>query len=102
MFARVSRYEVPREMLAKDIAGVEATKKRVAAIPGSVGMYYLVDPDSGKTMAITLWESEQAMRESEAAASRVREETSAAVSSTLIAVERYDVVAKPWTPGATS
>ena len=42
MFARVSRFEVPKEMLAKDISGVEATKKRIAVIPGSVGMYYLV------------------------------------------------------------
>jgi heme-degrading monooxygenase HmoA len=91
----VSRYEVPKEMLAKDIAGVEATKKRVAAIPGSTGMYYLVDPDSGKTMSITLWESEQAMRDSEAAASVVRADTSAAVSSKLVAIERYDVVAMP-------
>jgi len=95
VFARVSRYEVPKEMLAKDIAGVEATKKRIEAIPGSTGMYYLVDPDSGKTMAITLWESEQAMRDSEAAASQVRADTSAAVSSKLVAIERYDVVAKP-------
>jgi len=54
VFARVSRYEVPKEMLAKDIAGVEITKKRVEAIAGSTGMYYLIDPDSGKTMAIIL------------------------------------------------
>jgi heme-degrading monooxygenase HmoA len=102
VFARVSRFEVPKETLAKDIAGVEATKKRIAAIPGSTGMYYLVDPDSGKTMTITLWESERAMRDSEAAASEIRGETSAAVSAKLVAVEHYDVVAKPWAPGSSS
>ena len=35
------------------------------------------------------------MRDSEAAASQVRADTSAAVSSMLVAIERYDVVAKP-------
>jgi hypothetical protein len=65
-----------------------------------LGMYYLVDPESVKTMAITLWASEQAMHDSEDAASQVRAETSKAVSSKLVAIERYEVVAKPWAPGS--
>ena len=95
MFARVSRFEVPKGMLSKDIEGVKETRERIAAIPGTLGMYYLVDRASGETMAITLWESEQAMRDSETAASQVRSDTTAAVSAKLVAIERYEVVSAP-------
>ncbi len=95
MFARVSRYEVPLGMLAEDVAGVDETAKKVAAMPGALGLYYLVDHDTGMTMSMTLWESEQAMHDSEAAADELRAETSGAVSGRITSVERYEVVAHP-------
>lgn len=95
MFARVSRYEVPLDKLDADIAGAEATTKRVEAMPGSLGLYYLVDRETGKTMSITLWDDEDAMRASEQAANALRGETSSAVDSHVVAIERYEVVTKP-------
>ncbi len=95
MFARVSRYEVPLDKLAEDIDGVDETAQKVAGIPGSLGLYYLVDKDTGMTMSMTLWKDEQAMRDSEAAADELRAETSSAVSGRITSVERYEVVTHP-------
>jgi len=95
MHARVSRYEVPIDKLEEDVAGLDDTVAKVAAMPGSLGLYYLVDREAGKTMSVTLWESEQAMRDSETAADHLRDETSSAVSAKVLAVERYEVVTHP-------
>lgn len=95
MYARVSRYEVPIEKLDNDIRGADETVRKVAAIPGSQGLFYLVDRETGRTMSITLWASEQAMLESEALASWIREETSTASAAKVVSVERYEVVAQP-------
>ncbi len=95
MYARVSRYQVPADRLDEDISGAAETEKRVAQIPGSLGLYYLVDRETGQTMSITLWESEQAMRESESSATQIRGETSSAVRAKVTAIERYEVVAQP-------
>lgn len=95
MYARVSRYEVPTDRLEEDIRGAEATERRVAAMPGALGLYYLVDRQSGRTMSITLWDSEQAMHDSEMEASQLRNKTSGAVAATITGIERYEVVAQP-------
>ena len=69
MYARVSRYEVPVGMLEADVQGAEETERKVSAMPGSLGLYYFVDRETGQTMSITLWEDEASMRDSEAPAS---------------------------------
>lgn len=95
MYARVSRYEVPIQRLDDDIRGADDTQRKVAEIPGSLGLYYLVDRDSGRTMSITLWESEQLMRESEASADNLRNKTTSASSARITSIERYEVVTQP-------
>ncbi len=54
-------------------------------------MIALVDRHSGKTLGITFWESEEAMRASEEVANRLREESAEAGSGTIAGVERYEV-----------
>jgi hypothetical protein len=54
-------------------------------------MIALGDRRSGKTLGITFWESEEAMRASEEAADRMREETAEAGGDTIAGVERYEV-----------
>jgi hypothetical protein len=54
-------------------------------------MIALVDRHSGKTLGITFWESEEAMRASEEVANRLREESAEAGSDTIAGVERYEV-----------
>jgi hypothetical protein len=60
-------------------------------IEGFEGMIALGDRQSGKTLGITFWESEEAMRASEEAAGRLREETAEAGGDTIAGVERYEV-----------
>lgn len=95
MYARVSRYEVPIQRLDEDVRGADDTQKKVAEMPGSLGLFYLVDRDSGRTMSITLWESEQAMRESEEPANNLRGQTTSASSARVVGIERYEVVTQP-------
>jgi heme-degrading monooxygenase HmoA len=95
MYARVSRYEVPADKLDEDIRGADETQQKVADMQGSRGLFYLVDRASGKTMSITLWDDEAAMRDSEADASKLRDETTSASSATITEIERYEVVTQP-------
>lgn len=95
MYARVSRYEVPTDRIDEDVAGAADTQAKVSSWPGSMGLYYLVDRETGRTMSITLWETEEDMRRSEDLASGVREETSSAVGAHLFTVERYEVATQP-------
>lgn len=97
MYARISRYEVPLDRLDEDIRGADDTVTKVERMPGSLGLFYLVDRKTGKTMSMTLWESQQAMSESEAPAASLRDRTSSAVGSRIVAIERYEVVVQPAT-----
>jgi hypothetical protein len=58
---------------------------------GFEGMIALVDRHSGKTLGITFRESEEAMRASEEAANRLREESAEAGGDTIASVESYKV-----------
>lgn len=95
MHARVSRYVVPQDRIDEDVRGAADTQREVSAMPGSRGLFYLVDRQSGKTMAITLWDDERAMMDSEASAGELRDETMAANHGRLVEIERYEVATRP-------
>jgi len=69
----------------------EVVIPRAKQMDGFKGMIALGDHHSGKTLGITFWESEEAMRASEEAAKRLREESAEGVGDTIEAVERYEV-----------
>ncbi len=58
---------------------------------GFKGVVGLLDRQSGKSLSITLWESEEALRQSEEEANRVRREAAEASRETIEDVERYEV-----------
>ena len=58
---------------------------------GFKGALALVDRQSGKTLTITFWESEEAMHATEEEANRIRSELAQAGGETIAAVERYEV-----------
>jgi hypothetical protein len=58
---------------------------------GFEGMIALVDRHSGKTLGITFWESEEAMRASEEAANQLRQESAGVGGEEIAGVERYEV-----------
>jgi quinol monooxygenase YgiN len=60
--------------------------------PGCSGGIMLVDRDTGKAMAITLWADEEAMRASEQRANELRAQAADAMGAgEAPAVERYEV-----------
>jgi heme-degrading monooxygenase HmoA len=61
-------------------------------LPGFKGMYLLADGGSSKALAVTLWENEEAMRASEEAANRLREQSAASMGVGIRAVDPYEVV----------
>ena len=63
-------------------------------IQGFAGGYWLLDRATGKTLAITLWESEEAMTASEDKAASIREQTTKQLGEDIESVERFEIVAQ--------
>jgi heme-degrading monooxygenase HmoA len=96
MYARVNTFEGDPQTLDAQIADVEqVTLPGAQSIPGFEGMLVLVDRGSGKTLAVTLWTDERAMRASEDAASALRNESAARNRERIVSVERFEVVLTP-------
>ena len=92
MFARVSTYTGASDQIDEAIRQVrENVLPRVEQLDGYKGAYLLVDRQSGKSLSVTLWESEEAMRASEEAASSLRSEVAEALGTQMVGVERYEV-----------
>jgi hypothetical protein len=92
VYARVSTLEGPPAPMDQLLSEVrEVVLPRAKQMDGFKGMIALGDHHSGKTLGITFWESEEAMRASEEAAKRLREESAEGVGDTIEAVERYEV-----------
>jgi heme-degrading monooxygenase HmoA len=76
MHARVSTFEGPSEKV--DELSRIATERVVPSLKqmdGYRGVLALADRRSGKVLAVTLWESEEAMLQSEGAADRLRSDS---------------------------
>jgi len=91
MHARLTRYEG-----AAPEALEEALQTKKQVLPTEFGqtdemkgVAFLVDRQSGTIIVISLWKSEDAMRESEGEATRLREEVTA--PDETASVEHYEV-----------
>jgi heme-degrading monooxygenase HmoA len=93
MFARVSTLQGPPDQVEE---GIRAVKEQVIPaarqMRGFQGMLALADRTTGKMVGITLWETEDALRESEEAANQLRGSTAGAGGADVISVERFEVV----------
>lgn len=91
MHARVTTLSGSPDDVDAGIANFQANVLPFAQEQGS-GAILLVDRQSGKAMAITLWEDEQALRASDAAAESLRAEAATQMgASETPTVERYEV-----------
>ena len=92
MHARVSIFEGSPDQLDEGLRQArEQVLPRARQMDGFKGLIALGDRQSGKTLGITLWESEEAMRASEEAANQLREESAEASGGQVAGVERYEV-----------
>jgi heme-degrading monooxygenase HmoA len=93
VFARVTKFEGPPERVDElHHAVVERPLPAVRRLDGFAGALVLADRSSGKVLAVTLWESEQAMSASEESAYWFRVYSAEAADETVTSVERYEVV----------
>lgn len=89
MFARVSTFTTGPETTSD--APSEDVVNQLLDIPGCLGMYYFTGRGTGKDLAFTLWESEEAMIESREAVSSIRTEVSAEEKREIAEVDEYEV-----------
>lgn len=92
VFARISTLEGSPDQIDEGLRYVrENVLPQISQQDGFRGMVALADRQSGKTLGVTFWESEEALRASEEAADRLRADSAEAMSDTIAGVERYEV-----------
>ena len=92
MHARVSIFEGPPFKIDDLVSQArEQVLPQARQMDGFKGLIALGDRQSGKTLAITFWEDEGAMRASEEAANQLRSESAEASGEQIVGVERYEV-----------
>lgn len=92
MFARVSEFEArPEQLDEMKREGVEHILPALKIQGGFNGGLVLADRKSGKVLAVTLWESEQAMEVTEEAAHWLVAFGAEAAGGIVRDVERYEV-----------
>jgi heme-degrading monooxygenase HmoA len=91
MHARVSRFQ---RRGGNGRTGDETSQQALDTLRGLDGFKGLISldtPDGETALAITFWDSADALRSSEAEADRVRSEGAAAMDADILAVERFEV-----------
>ena len=88
MHARVSFYDDGSE---DAIRGFEQVAGQIRKMEGNQGAMLLVDRGSWKAITITLWDSEDALRQSAEQAQGMRQQVVTQVGLTVRGVENYEV-----------
>lgn len=95
MVARTSNWKGSAEVLQRWAEHAERqVKPFVASLPGNTGAVFLVDPESGTGLTLTLWESEAAAAETDRNAEQSRARTVEATGIELVERGRWEVVAR--------
>jgi heme-degrading monooxygenase HmoA len=94
MFARVTRMTASAEWVEDGIVSITGRVPSTQAQQGFRGAYWLVDRENGQGLAITFWDTEEAMRASEPMGEESRSQTVQSVSGRVLSVERYEVIAQ--------
>lgn len=93
MYARVSIIEAPADKLDEGTTRIrEEIVPVLRQLSGSQGIITLVDRTTGKSLNITLWDTEEDLRASEERANQLRKQAAETVGATgEPQVERYEV-----------
>jgi hypothetical protein len=94
MFARLSTIQGTTDKIGDAIRVVENDViPGTRTLDGFKGEYWCADRKSGKLLGLTLFETEQEMVASEAAASQLRKTSTEKLGFEVKNVERYEVIA---------
>ncbi|MGZ4309920.1 MAG: antibiotic biosynthesis monooxygenase [Gaiellaceae bacterium] len=91
MLARVARYEVPSDRIDDAVESCGPAAGEVEHLEGFAGGYVFVDHEDGRTMTLTLWESQAALENSERTAGKLRREAANSVDGSVLSVEKFEV-----------
>lgn len=92
MYARVNRFhDRPDDLDEAERFAEEKIVPQLHTVPGFLGLLSMVDRTSGDSLAITFWDTVEALRASEAEADRLRGDASQRTGSEIRAVDRYEV-----------
>ncbi len=93
MIARVTTGQVPPDRLETALAQARDLKAAVLGMDGCKAFHLMVDRKSGKMAALSLWESEDKLRASEAAINQRRDQIVQAAGATTPATsEVFEVI----------
>jgi heme-degrading monooxygenase HmoA len=93
MYARLTTIEgLPDRMDDATRHVQEQTLAQLRQMDGFEGFVGLADRQSGKLLGLAFWESEEALRATEGAASGVRSGVAEAAGGTVAGVDQYEVV----------
>ena len=92
MYARVTTVEAPSDKIDDATRHIrEQVLPQLQKMDGFRGFVVLSDRQSGKVRAVGFWESEEALRVTEEAVSRMRSGAAEATGGTVASVEQYEV-----------
>jgi len=90
--ARVNSFEGSPDGIDDSVSKVRTeTLPQLRDMQGNVGLIALADRKSGRVVGITLWESADALRQSEQQADRLREQAAESGGQRIAGVDRYEV-----------
>jgi heme-degrading monooxygenase HmoA len=92
MLARINSVQTTADKLAGLIEFSEGRFPDAREAHGFKGFYLLADRQSGKIVSISLWDSEDDLRQFEAQGAQIRREASSEVGIAPTPVEIYEVV----------
>jgi heme-degrading monooxygenase HmoA len=92
MYARVTTLEGPPDKIDDAARHVrEQVLPQLQQMDGFKGFVALSDRQSGKVLGVAFWESEEVLRATEEAVSRMRSGAAEATGGTVAGVEQYEV-----------
>jgi heme-degrading monooxygenase HmoA len=92
MYARVSTYAGTAETFDRGFEKVKsALMPHIQEVPGYRGAMSLIDRSTGKSLSITLWDSEESLRASHQRANQLRSDAAAMAPAEVLSVEEYEV-----------
>jgi heme-degrading monooxygenase HmoA len=92
MFARVNSVQTATDKLAGLVKFSEEQLPAVREAPGFKGFYLLADRQSGEVVSISLWASDDDLRQFEARGAQVRKKASSDLGIASPPVDIYEVV----------
>jgi len=92
MFARVNSAQIEAGQLSGLVKFSEEQLPAAQEAPGFKGFYLLADQRSGKVVSISLWDSDDDLRQFEARGARMREAATSELDIAPTPIDLYEVV----------